>query len=289
MAARDVLEVDTPILSRYGVTDPFIENIQAKTSLTQHKQLYLHTSPEFCMKRLLAAGVGDIYQICHVFRDDELGQRHMIEFSMLEWYRLGLDYQQLMDEVCLLLHELGLETPRRKRYADAFLETIKIDPLQASIESLQQLAIEAGWEAASDDRHELLDFIFSQLVIKKIKNAKSLIIYDYPACMAALARLSKTNPAVSERFEVFIDGMEIANGFSELTNAQEQRQRLLADKAYRQQRQMHCPSIDERFLAALEAGLPVCAGVAVGLDRLLMVLSGARHIAEVNCFTLENN
>ncbi len=289
MSDRHILEVDTPILSRHGISDPFIDSIRAEAPLAGLSPLYLHTSPEFCMKRLLASGIGDCYQIAHVFRDGEKGKRHTLEFVMLEWYRLRFDYHKLIDELGELLAFLGLDKPSKKTYSDIFKQTFDIDPVSIEIEQLRTLAKDAGWYNASDQRHSLLDFLFSHEVIKQIKKEKSLIIYDYPACMASLARLNKENPNVCERFELFIDGMEIANGFTELTDSDEQRQRFEKDLEERKDNKMHSPPIDNHLLDALKHGLPDCAGVALGLDRLLMVLTGKQTINEVNNFTLENN
>ncbi len=289
MSARNVLEVDTPVLSRFAVSDPYIESVQAISQSTGQERLYLHTSPEYCMKRLLAARTGDIYQIAHVFRDEEVGCNHSMEFTMLEWYRTGFDHQQLMDEVVSLLTDLGLDPPDMLSYQQAFLQTVGINPHLAGNEELQQMARDHGWEEASADRHELLDFIFSSLVINKLKSKKSLIIYDYPVCMAALAKIRQDKPAVSERFEVFVDGIELANGFNELTDVEEQRQRFNNDLQKRTAQDKHLPPVDENFLAALSSGLPSCAGVAIGLDRLLMALMQKDKIDSVNAFNLNNN
>lgn len=289
MQGRGIIEVDTPILSHYGISDPYIQSMTAAAAVEKNTQLYLHTSPELCMKRLLAAGSGPIYQIAHVFRDGESGKRHNTEFTMLEWYQTGFDYYRLMDEVGELLNEIGLETPDRLTYAQSFLQTVNIDPHTADIEPLQDISREYGWETDSEDRHALLDFVFSEVVLKKTNFDKPFIIYDYPACMSALATLKPGVPAVSERFELFIAGMEIANGFNELTDADEQLKRFEADLNTRRNKNLPEPPIDKHFMTALESGLPKCAGVAVGIDRLLMVLSGKDDIKEVSTFTLETN
>lgn len=291
MRQREILEVDTPILSYHGTTDPYIQSLRAVSLMKTEKQstLYLHTSPEFCMKRLLAAGTGSIYQIAHVFRDEESGQRHTIEFSMLEWYRTDFDYYQLMDEVTELLLAIGLAVPDRMTYADAFLKTLQINPHTLDLDELCGLANQYGWETDSEDRHELLDFLYSSVVMRQFSSEKPLIIHDYPECMAALSTIRPGSPAISERFELFIGGMEIANGFNELRESTEQRARVEADLMKRREAMLDEPAIDEHFLSALEAGLPKCAGVALGLDRLLMVLSKTCNIKEVNTFTLANN
>jgi len=289
MSARDILEVDTPALSHYAVTDPYVESLAISNSATEQTSLYLHTSPEFCMKRLIAAGSGSIYQIAHVFRNEASGKRHHTEFSMLEWYRLGFDYSQLMDEVSELLLALGLNKAKRMTYAEIFSETVQLDPHTAEIKQLQKIAGEYGWGDDSEDHHALLDYIFSEAVIKKVDNSQPLIIYDYPECMAALATIKQGNPCVSERFELFIHGMEIANGFNELCDTNEQKQRFDAELSRRKEEGLTEVPIDPNFLAALESGLPKTSGVAVGIDRLLMVLSEKNDIKEVITFTLDNN
>jgi len=289
MNNRGIIEVDTPILSHYGISDPYIQSMTTVEVSDKDTQLYLQTSPEYCMKRLLAAGSGPIYQIAHVFRDEESGRRHNTEFTMLEWYRVGFDYYQLMDEVGELLNGIGLETPDKMTYAQSFMQTVELDPHTVETKLLQKNVREHGWETDSEDRHALLDFVFSEVVLKKIIFNKPLIIYDYPACMSALATLKPGEPVVSERFELFIAGMEIANGFNELNNADEQLKRFEAELHTRRDRNLAEPPIDRNFLAALNSGLPECAGVAVGIDRLLMVLSGKDDISEVSTFTLGTN
>ena len=288
MQERGILEVDTPALSHYGVTDPHIESLSLRFARSA-AALYLHTSPEFCMKRLLAAGAGPIYQIAHVFRAEERGPRHLPEFSMLEWYRPGFDYYQLMDETGDLLRALGLARPTRLSYAGAFAKTLGLDPHTATIARLSAISRESGWHNASRERHELLDFLFSSRVMPALSSPTPLIIYDYPACMAALATLKAADPPVSERFELFINGLEIANGFNELRDAAEQQRRFQADRARRRRRQRQGPPIDRRFLAALKSGLPQCAGIALGLERFMMASGRHDDISEVCAFTLDNN
>tara|TARA_R110000782_G_scaffold53221_12_gene113509 strand:- start:120 stop:1073 length:954 start_codon:yes stop_codon:yes gene_type:complete len=289
MLSRDIMEVDTPILSHFGISDPYIQSMTTSNASEGDAMLYLHTSPEFCMKRLLAAGLDSIYQITHVFRNEESGKRHNTEFAMLEWYRTGFDYYQLMDEVAELLVSIGLTAPEKMTYAEAFMLTLQLDPHTVGVKQLQTLCQDNGWDADENDRHGLLDFIFSELVIKNIKNTKPLIIYDYPECMSALASLKAGYPVVSERFELFINNMEIANGFNELTDADEQSNRFEADLETRRNKGLAEPAIDKNFLAALQSGMPKCAGVAIGVERLLMVLSGKDDINAVSTFTLGSN
>ncbi|MBL1141006.1 MAG: EF-P lysine aminoacylase GenX [Proteobacteria bacterium] len=289
MDRHDILEVDTPVLSHFAVTDPYIQSMSTSNAFEKESSLYLHTSPEYCMKRLIAAGAESIYQIAHVFRDEESGKRHHTEFTMLEWYRLGFDYHQLMDDVGQLLLDVGLAKPNKMTYAEAFLKTVKVDPHTATIKQLQEICGKHDWGHDSEDHHALLDYIFSEAVIKKLDNSQPLFIYDYPECMAALATLKEGLPRVAERFELFIEGMEIANGFNELCNAKEQKRRFEAELQSRKVKGLSSLPIDYHFLAALESGLPKTAGVAVGVDRLLMVLSGKDDIKEVITFTLDNN
>ncbi len=289
MTARGIMEVETPILSTAGITEPFIDMVTAHSRLPGLQSLYLHTSPEFCMKRLLASGSGDIFQIARVFRDDEQGKQHTLEFAMLEWYRLDFDYLQLINELIELLVILDIPRPTRISYTELFQQVIGVHPVAADTAVLQSIAMKAGWDNAGHDRHQLLDFLFTHHVNKAISTEKSLIIYDYPACMSALARLKSEDNRVCERFELFLDGMEIANGFSELTDASEQRGRFELELEIRTGQGKPVAPMDEYFLAALEAGLPDCSGVAMGIDRLLMVLLGVENIKDIQAFTLDNN
>ncbi len=290
MDVRGIIEVDTPILSHSAISDPYIQSMTTSYAAEKDSTLYLHTSPEFCMKRLLASGTGAIYQFAHVFRNEESGKQHNTEFTMLEWYRPGFDYQQLMNEVNQLMVDIGLKTADKMTYAELFNQGVQLDPHTVDINHLQVLCQQAGWDTVTDDRHALLDFVFSEIVIKQRKNNSTpLIIYDYPACMSALSTLKSGDPVVSERFELFINGMEIANGFNELIDADEQLQRFEQDLAIRKEKGLTEPPIDRHFLAALQSGLPECAGVALGIERLLMVLYEKDNINDVTTFPLERN
>jgi len=291
---REVLEVETPLLSSAAVTDPHIESYAIKHS--QHGKLrYLHTSPEFAMKRLLAAGSGSIYQVCKVFRQGEVGRQHNPEFTMLEWYRLGFDHQQLMAEVDSLLRELldgylTLGDTQRLTYEDAFVQYAGLDPHSASIDQLQAKVKEQGIDVTGlDENHKdpWLDLLMTHVVEAALPRECPVFIYDYPASQAALARIRQDDPPVAERFELYIYGMELANGFHELADAQEQRQRFVADNQMRAAAGLSSMPIDEDFLAALDAGLPACAGVALGVDRLVMLAAGAKSISEVLAFDTE--
>jgi lysyl-tRNA synthetase class 2 len=292
MRQRSILEVETPVLSHAAATDPHIHSLSTvyqSQDKPHHETLYLHTSPEFCMKRLLAAGSGPIYQITRVFRDQESGNRHQPEFTMLEWYRPGFDYTELMAEIDDLLQVLGLEGSQQQSYRDAFWQETHLDPHTTGIDELRTLAVQSGWETSSDDRAELLDYVFSMKVVPQLGMESPLFIYDYPECQVALATIKECEPPVAERFELFISGMEIANGFNELCNAGEQHSRFEQDLNLRAQTGKSAVPVDERFITALDHGMPACAGVAVGLDRLLMVLTGSAKIEDVLTFPGNRN
>lgn len=285
MEERNILEVDTPVLSTAGNTEPHIQSLCTELSQAgKGSKYYLNTSPEFAMKRLLASGFGAIYQITKVFRDDEVGRLHQPEFSMLEWYRPGYDHHQLMDELAELILSLGLGECGRRSYADVFQDALDTDPHSADTSELTAKAGALGFSAGGTDRGILLDFLFSHALRSVHDNSAPLFVYHYPLSQAALARLSDTRPQVAERFELFISGMEIANGFNELCDAQQQRRRFTQENARRQSMGLAQIPIDEDLLAALEHGLPDCAGVAVGLDRLLMALTGIDTINNVMTF-----
>jgi lysyl-tRNA synthetase class 2 len=280
---RGCLEVDTPLLSPSTNTDVNIESIKA---LSLGKTLYLQTSPEFAMKRLLAAGSGSIYQICHAFREGEKGRRHNPEFTLLEWYRIGFDYEQLMDEMECLIDNLSGKSNQYQRisYRQLVLEHISVDidkvellELQKKIDSLVPgtRSVELGYD-------QCLDILISLVIAPEMKGY--VFIYDYPVSQAALARVKTINPAVAERFELFYDGLELANGFSELCDSSQQRQRFEGDNNRRLDAGVEPYPIDELLLSALNSGLPECAGVAIGLDRLLMVLLGKESIDQVLSF-----
>ena len=285
MDARGILEVETPILDRAANSDPNIQSLSTTVGGGSAIPLrrYLHTSPEFPMKRLLADGAGPIYQIVRVFRDDAVGRFHQPEFSMLEWYRLGMDHHGLMTEVESLLQTLGLPAVRRRTYLEAFMEHCGLDPHQAGIDELQDCARGLGLASMEGSRPILLDFLFSHGVAPQLGDTP-VYIYDYPVCQSALARIRDGRPALAERFELFINCIEIANGYNELKDYNEQEYRFLQDNERRCERKLEPMPLDQKLLAALRSGLPDCAGVAVGLDRLLMVLCGAKRIEEVLAF-----
>ena len=288
-AERGVLEVETPSLARAGASDPHIASLATTCAIVG--RLYLQTSPEFAMKRLLAAGSGPIYQICRAFRDGERGRLHNPEFTLLEWYRPGFDHHRLMDELDALVDRvLGPGPPvRRLTYRDAFVARVGIDPFDADTDTLRARAEMSGLVLDEDegaDRDTLLEFLFSHAVQPALGDGR-VCVYDYPASQAALARVREGEPPVAERFELFVNGLEIANGYHELANAEEQRARFTADDRARAQEGLDRMPADERLLAALSHGLPDCAGVAVGLDRLFMIAAGASRIDAVMAFPVD--
>ncbi len=284
MAEREVLEVETPLLSAAAVSDPALESFAVGEGSDRR---YLQTSPEFAMKRLLAAGSGPIYQIARVFRDDERGRLHHPEFTMLEWYHPGFDVEAMLTEVDELLRLLALPSAPRLTYAGLFETALDIDPHTADQSTLQALADERGYAGGGLSRTQLLDFLFSDAIMPLLGKRRTAIVQDFPVQQAALARIRPGTPPVAERFELFIDGVEIGNGFNELNDAVEQRRRFLADQTERQRRGLPKRPLDEYFLAALAAGLPTCCGMAIGLDRLLMLLNGSQHIDDVLTFPCE--
>jgi lysyl-tRNA synthetase class 2 len=284
-AATRTLEVETPTLSAAAVTDVHLASVPAQVC---GKPSYLHTSPEYAMKRLLAAGSGDIYQIARVYRDGESGRFHNPEFTMIEWYRINHDHHQLMDDVeqligCLIPARC-VDRSERLSYQDAVQLYAQVDalndPTQLLLSSLQQSSIDVPIDI-HQDRDALLDLIMAVVVGPKLGHQRLTFVYDYPASQASLARI---RGPVASRFEMYLDGVELANGFHELGNAEEQRARFAHDLQQRAQRGLPAMPVDEHFLAALAHGLPECAGVAVGFDRVLMCAISAEHIDEVLTF-----
>jgi lysyl-tRNA synthetase class 2 len=287
------MEVETPVASRAATTDPVLQSLRTAWSGAGSKPqtLYLHTSPELPLKRLLAAGSGPIFQICKVFRDGERGRLHHPEFSLLEWYRPGLGYRDLMSEVADLVRH-ALERPeltdQRQSYRELFRSHLGLDPLRADAPVLRR-AVEdiPGATDMELDRDGWLDLLLTHRIENGLGRDGLTFVYDYPPSQAALARIRADADPVAERFELYLEGMELANGFQELTDAAEQRRRFEADLAWRSAEGLAQPPLDEAFLAALEGGMPECAGVALGLDRLLMVATGSSHIDQVLAFPVE--
>ena len=286
-AQRNVLEVETPVLSRAAITDPQIESF---STLYNRSEYFLNTSPEFYMKRLLSSGSGDIFQVAKVFRDDENGRFHSPEFTMLEWYRLGMNHHQLMDELEALLAELMIDRKidvERFSYQQAFLNQLNIDPLEAGFEELKQCAEAHNIETPQgmiDDKDIWLDWLMVSVISPGFAKEKFTFLYDYPASQASLARLDNNDSRKANRFELFYGELELANGFYELTEASEQAKRFEHDNEIRQQRGQKLMPVDECLLDALKSGLPECSGVAIGIDRLMMLLTGVDRIDEVISF-----
>jgi lysyl-tRNA synthetase class 2 len=281
---RDVLEVDVPLLSAYATVDPFIESMVVEGSTS----LYLQTSPEFFLKRFLAAYQTDCYYLGKAFRQEERGARHNPEFTMLEWYRVGWDDRTLADEVVSLIQPL-LPTMDvvKTTYAELFLEYTDIDPHSASVKALRDYA-SARFDLSfdSDDKNTWLDIIFTHSVEPHLPKG-IVVVHDYAQSQAALARIepNKAGVPVARRFEVYVNGIELANGYWELTDAVEQQQRFEKDLQYREQQCLPLYPYDKKLIAALgEEGFPVCAGVALGVDRLLMCLLSLNKIQQILAF-----
>ncbi|MGO1296039.1 MAG: elongation factor P--(R)-beta-lysine ligase [Vibrio sp.] len=288
---RDVLEVDTPALSHATVTDIHLHAFETQfigPDYAKGKSVYLMTSPEYHMKRLLAAGSGSIYQINKAFRNEENGRYHNPEFTMLEWYRVGFTHRELMVEMDeLLTAVLGTAPAQRMTYQQAFLDTLGVCPLEGSLNALKSCAAGLGLADITHDetdRDTLLQLLFSVGVECHIGQTVPAFVYDFPASQAALAKINPHDSRVAERFEVYFKGVELANGFHELDNPQEQWARFDADNQKRLAMGLNAQPIDEHLLAALEQGLPACAGVALGIDRLIMLALGEDHIDKVTAF-----
>lgn len=280
---RGVLEVDTPVINRYAVTDPYIDSISARN---KSHQLYLHTSPEYAMKRLLAFFKQDAYQLCKVFRAAEEGRYHHPEFTMLEWYRIGWSYHDLMQEVDELTKEL-LQTELSQStfitYRDVFKDYCGLDPFQAELPDYVRVSKTAGLSPRTDlSIQEYQVLLLDQVIAPQFPVKRLTFVYDFPAQQAALARIN--HAGVAERFELYLGSVELANGFQELVDAREQLQRFEKDNRIRKKIGKDNVKIDRQFIAALQADLPECAGVALGVDRLLMVALGVADIKQVLTF-----
>lgn len=288
---RGVLEVETPVLSSSSSTDPHLSSFATRY---QRQELYLNTSPEFCMKRLLAAYGEAIFQVCKSFRADELGPLHNPEFTILEWYRPGFNMLELMDEVADLVRKLEQNSGscglfERESYSEIYQRVAGIDPHTTTADECRCCAHERGLSVPvgiGDTVDEWLDWLMIELVMPSLPAERYTFIYDYPASQAALAKIyqNQQGQAVAARFELFYGEMELANGFDELLDADEQRQRFNRENMERSARGLRPAPIDECFLDALERGLPSCSGVALGLDRLLMIISGASVLKQVLAF-----
>lgn len=276
-SARDVLEVTTPVLSQFTVTDPYLQSMQTTDGL------YLQTSPEYPMKRLLAAGSGSIFQICPCFRQDESGRWHAPEFSMLEWYRVGFDHHQLMQEVDELLQYLLNTQPAKKiSYRDCFYQHLGLDPFNCRLTELENCADDHDIHAPPlDDYNGWLDLLMTHLIEPHLGQEKPVILFDFPTTQAALAKI---HDDVAQRFEVYVKGVELANGYHELTDPMEQHRRFTHNNERRTTLGLPTMAIDQSLIEAMEHGLPACAGVALGLDRLVMLALNKNAISEVMAF-----
>ena len=291
-AERDILEVDVPALSRFAVSDPNIDSLEVTAAVAGNSSLYLATSPEYAMKRLLAAGYPDIFAVARVFRDCELGLRHEPEFTLIEWYRHGFGIDAMAAETCELIAAV-LDRPAladdvtRLSFRDAFLRATGIDALAADSKELAGLAgaDDALVAALGDDRDAWLDLLMSTQVAAGFNADGLTVVTHYPASQAALARLDADDDSVALRFEVFFGALELANGYVELRDAEEQRQRFQDEVRSRRAAGRKVGPLDESLLAALEHGLPEVAGVAVGFERLHMLYEDKSDIADVITFS----
>lgn len=290
-----VIEVDTPVLSHSAVSDPHIESFEISGSQIGRRPLYLQTSPEFCMKRLLAAGYPDIFSICRVFRDGESGRQHQPEFTMIEWYRRNFGLQHIIDDTLALIRAaLGRKAPRavaQHEYRQLFISEVGVDPQNASI---AELADAAGADndlgaALGNERDDWLDLILTTRLTHTFRRDSLTVLCHYPSSQAALARTCPDDPAVADRFEVFLGPVELANGYVELTDATEQRQRFQRDDEQRRSRKRPTRPVDTALLAALEHGMPACAGVAMGFERLQMLHDETDDIRDVVTFAYEDD
>ncbi len=290
-AERGVLEVETPILSAAGNTDPNIESFTA--AFSGHvdagaRERWLRTSPEYPLKRLLAAGVGDCYELGRVFRNGEAGGRHNPEFTMLEWYRVGWDHRHLMEETIALVEAALALVGRRaevvvESYRQLFLDELGLDPIHAPIDELRGPLAEYGIGPDGLGRDDWLDLLITHKLQPAFPRDRITVVHDYPASQCALAKIRPGDPPMAERFELFLGRYELANGYHELNDGAEQRRRFERDNAMRRERGLREVPMDEHLLAVLDA-MPDCAGVALGMERLLMCVAGTDAIADVLAF-----
>jgi len=291
-AERKVLEVETPVLASAGTTDPALDSFVTRDDTGL--QLYLQTSPEHAMKRLLAAGSGSIFQLSRVFRRGEHGRFHNPEFCLLEWYRPGLSFTELMDEVAalvtrLLPEKLLCHTPMRSSWNALFVRHLGVDALSSDRQDLIRCAVEHGVETAFDattaTSDDYLDLLMSHIIEPRLPRDRLVFVYHYPASKAAMAQLEPKDPRVARRFELYFNGVELANGFQELDDPEEQRRRFVVERDQRRLRDLPGVPTDDCLLAALRAGLPECSGVALGFDRLVMLAAGLESMDQTLAFS----
>ena len=291
---RNVLEVDTPILSRFAVSDPQIESVEVSLALESESSWFLQTSPEYCMKRLLSAGYPDIYEICKVFRDGESGRHHQPEFTMVEWYRLDFTLKEMMRETvefinCVIDEDRMTKPPVFLSYAQAFADFAGVDCSTADAATLADL-LEADDDlrtSLGDQRDDWRNLLLAEKVSSQFPADRLTVLHHYPASQAALARICPDDASVADRFEIFAGPLELANGYVELLDPDEQMQRFEVDQNRREQFGRPRRPIDDEFVAALKSGLPPCAGVAVGFDRLHMLNEGIDDIRLTLNFPIE--
>jgi elongation factor P--(R)-beta-lysine ligase len=291
-AQRNVIEVETPILSSAANTDPHIQSFVTKFSGSVDgapRERWLRTSSEFAQKRLLVAGIGDCYELGRVFRDGEKGERHNPEFTMLEWYRIGWDHRMLIDEAVVLVQEaltLNAKTARvyKCAYRELFIGALGIDPLVAKETDLREALGDVRIDGAGLTRDDWLDLLLTHRIQPAFPADRITIVFDYPVSQCALAKVRLGDPPVAERFELYLGKLELANGYNELTEAAEQRVRFERDIARRSERGLAQLPMDENLLQALQQGIPNCAGVALGIERLLMAVTGTDDIDDVLAF-----
>ena len=294
---RDVLEVETPVLSAAATPDPALASLSTRYTgplFPAGQAFYLQTSPEFPMKRLLAAGSGSIYQLCKVFRDGEAGRLHNPEFTMLEWYRVDFDHHQLMTEVeSLVRHCIDDHVPLVKSemltYQEVFQRHLQLDPHTATAQEFAAVAHRHRIHPPADlfAHHDVAiwrDLLLTHVIEPHLGQGRLTFLHDFPASQASLARVRPGQPPLAERFELYWQGVELANGFHELADPAEQRIRFERQQHVRIASGLPVQPLDERLLAALTAGLPDCSGVALGFDRLVLLASGARQLDEVMAF-----
>lgn len=293
--ARNVMEVETPVLCQSSVTDVHLHAFETQFSSPfspDKKTLYLQTSPEYAMKRLICAGSGCIFQLSKAFRNEEAGRFHNPEFTMLEWYRMGFDHLQLINEVDELLRTILNSKPLTiSSYQQLFIDYCGIDPLTATLSELCVLADQYGFSdiaKTEDSKDVLLQLLFNHNVEPNIGIEQPIAVIDFPSSQAALAKISQNDPRIAERFEIYYKGIELANGFNELTDKNEQLARFEKENVARQKLGLSPRDIDPLFLQALAHGLPDCAGVAMGIDRLIMLAIGVEDIAKSMTFNVEH-
>ena len=278
---REILEVETPILGKTGVTDAYIDCFEVDSA---GETKYLQSSPEYFMKRLLASGSGSIYSLGKAFRAEEVGRYHQPEFTLLEWYRLDFNEHQLMKEVADLISSLGIDSEHQTiKYLDVFEKATSLNPHKAPLKDLQKLAsVASNTDFFGEDRNNCLNLIFSVCIEPKLPRGL-VFVYDYPECQSALAQLKKDPEGnhVARRFEAYLDQLELANGYVELNDPKEQMVRFSKDLIIREKLGKKIIPVDTDLLESMKFGLPVCAGVAIGVDRLLMKLLNLDQICEV--------